>query len=92
MNNISEQSQKQKLRNGNVPWVESFPNNSQITWFSGHCIHAEAPGPSGKLWNKSFPISICDNRKYGEHSNAVKRQGKYFYLHFLGQNIGYIWK
>jgi hypothetical protein len=84
--------EKKVLRNGRVPWKEEFPNGSVATWFCGHMIHVTAPDKAGLVqWSKSFPISICDNRKYGEHANAIKRKGVWRYLKPIGLEGGYFW-
>lgn len=90
---IMTESEKMTLRNGRVPWKEVFPNGSVATWFSGQMMHINAPDKMGSVrWSKSFKHSICDNRKYGEHANAVKRGGKWYWLKSHGLDGGYYWE
>lgn len=77
-------------RNGSTPCKETFPNGSEATWFCGHMILVKAPGPTGRTWQKSFRPSVCDNRKYGDHSNAIKRGGRWFFL--IPTADGYEWR
>jgi len=81
------------LRNGRVPWEEVFPNGSVATWLCGHLIHVNAPDEIGSVrWSKSFPVSMCDNRKYGQNSHAIKRQGVWHDLIPNGMHGGYFWR
>jgi hypothetical protein len=87
------EKEKKEFRNGRVPWVETYPNGSVAIWFTGHIIHVKAPNAEGTaVWSKSFPVSICDNRKYGEHHNAIKRKGVWRYLTPIEANGGWFWK
>jgi hypothetical protein len=76
-----------ELQNGREPFKEIMPNGAVVTWFSGHVIHVIGPNPHGGFWGKSFNVSVCINRQYGEHANAIKRGGKWYYL-----QADYSWK